>query len=583
MSGMGRLLALMALGLSLVLASVGHAQTTDVRVALVIGNSAYQAASRLPNPSNDAKAIAGKLTAMGFDVMLREDLDGQSFRVALGEFTEKAQQADIALFFYAGHGIEFNGENYLIPIDAQMRSEATAQFETVELQQVVGAVNASRKLGVVLLDACRDNPFANSMQRRNGTRSTSRGLAPISLEGESGVLVSFAAQPGNTADDGTGQHSPYTTALLEVIDQPGLEVGRMFRAVRARVREQTGGRQVPMEHTELPDEDIYFVAANAAPGPVAPAQQPTTPATQPVPQPVPQPAPPKVEDPLLVYLTAVQKQDRAALEDFIRRYPDHVRTPDARRIVENMVEQEFWAQVKARDDLNSYRGYVIAFPSGSHRAEAEARIAALTPAPAPAPKPVPSPTPTPTPTPSPPPMPTPMAPVAQGNTMGNCPLQNGGGSVSGIANDDTLFVRSGPGTTFPKVGELAFNANGVSISNCANRWCMVQYGCIRGYASQKYLKNGHGGQGGSYFAGTYRVVNHPLDQKLNVRGGVGTGFAVLAELPPTATGIVVTDCQAKEGEVYRWCNLSWNNISGWAYGKYLANSAGRQPYASGLQ
>ena len=568
MTGICRFLAWAVLGLSLSLAAQLQAQTLDVRVALVIGNSSYQAATRLPNPSNDAKAIADKLTAMGFDVMLREDLDGQAFRVALGEFTEKAQKSDIALFFFAGHGIEFNGENYLIPIDAQMRSEATAQFETVELQQVVGAVNASRKLGVVLLDACRDNPFANSMQRRNGTRSASRGLAPISLEGESGVLVSFAAQPGNTADDGEGQHSPYTAALLEVIDQPGLEVGRMFRAVRARVREQTGGRQVPMEHTELPDEDIYFVAANASP-----AMQPAAPATQPAPQPTPQPTPPQVEDPLLVYLTAVQKQDRAALEDFIRRYPDHVRTPDARRIVENMVEQEFWAQVQARDDLNSYRGYIIAFPNGSHRAAAEARIAALTPVPAPTPKPIPAPA----------PAPTPMAPVAQGNALGNCPLQNGGGSVSGIADNDTLFVRSGPGTNFPKVGELAFNANGVSISNCANRWCVVQYGCIRGYASQKYLKNGHGGQGGSYFAGTYRVVNHPMDQKLNVRGGTGTSFPVLAELPPNATGIVVTDCQAKEGEVYRWCNLSWNNVSGWAYGKYLANSAGRQPYARGLQ
>jgi uncharacterized protein YraI len=571
MSGICRLLAWVVLGLGLSFAPTSQAQTSDVRVALVIGNSAYQAATRLPNPSNDAKAIADKLTAMGFDVMLREDLDGQSFRVALGEFTEKAQQADIALFFYAGHGIEFNGENYLIPIDAQMRSEATAQFETVELQQVVGAVNASRKLGVVLLDACRDNPFANSMQRRNGTRSTSRGLAPISLEGESGVLVSFAAQPGDTADDGTGKHSPYTTALLEVIDQPGLEVGRMFRAVRARVREQTGGRQVPMEHTELPDEDIYFVAANASPGPATPAVQPTIPATQPTPQ----PAPPQVEDPLLVYLTAVQKQDRAALEDFIRRYPDHVRAPDARRMVENMVEQEFWASVTARDDLNSYRSYLIAFPSGSHRTDAEARIAALTPVVVPIPTPAPTPTPTPT--------PTPMAPVAQGNALGNCPLQNGGGSVSGIADDDTLFVRSGPGTNFPQLGELAFNANGVSISNCANRWCMVQYGCIRGYAAQKYLKNGYGGQGGSYFAGTYRVVNHPMDEKLNVRGGTGTKFPILAELPPNATGVVVTDCQAKPGEVYRWCNLNWNNISGWAYGKYLANGAGQQPYATGLR
>lgn len=554
-------------------AVAAQAPRADVRVALVIGNSSYAAATRLPNPSNDAKAIAAKLTSIGFDVMLREDMDGQSFRVALGEFSEKAQNSDIAVFFYAGHGIEFNGENYLIPVDAQMRSEATAQFETVGLQQVVGAVNASRKLGVVLLDACRDNPFATSMARRNGTRSTARGLAPISLDGESGILVSFAAQPGNTADDGDGEHSPYTTALLEVIDQPGLEVGRMFRTVRARVREQTGGRQVPMEHTELPDEDIYFVASNAPPA------QPVQPAPAPVAEPVPapqQPTRPQVEDPLLVYLRAVQARDRAALEDFIRRYPDHVRAADARRMVENMVEQDFWATVLASDDLNSYRSYLLAFPNGNHRVAAEARIAALTP--------VVQPTPVPTPTPQPIPVPTPSSPPAfRGTDLGNCPLQNGSASGSGIANDDTLFVRSGPGTNFPQVGELAFNANGISVASCANRWCVVEYGCIRGYASQKYLKQGHGGQGGSAFTGTYQVVNHPMDQKLNVRGGPSTRFPILAELPPNATGIQVTDCQAKEGDAYRWCNLSWNNVSGWAYGRYLMNTAGLQPYSTGFR
>ncbi|MGV8953069.1 MAG: caspase family protein, partial [Cypionkella sp.] len=293
----------------------------ETRVALVIGNSAYQNATPLPNPRNDSEAIAAKLTSIGFEVILREDLDGQGFRIALGEFSEAALNADIALFFYAGHGIELAGQNYLIPVDAKMRSEATAQFEAVPLEQVLSSVRSAKKLGMVMLDACRDNPFAAAMTRSNGTRSISRGLAPVSVEGEKGLLISFAAEAGRTAEDGDAAHSPYTEALLETIDQPGLEIGRIFRTVRAKVRDISGGRQVPIEQAQLPDEDLYLVNATSAP---------VTSTTTPVPSTTAAPA--LQDDPLLIYLDAVQKQDRAALEDFVRRYPDHLRAKDARSL-----------------------------------------------------------------------------------------------------------------------------------------------------------------------------------------------------------------------------------------------------------
>lgn len=364
----GRMGAALLLGLLLALA---HPVLAGGKVALVIGNSDYAHASRLANPGNDARALADKLGALGFEVQLHQDLGGQGMRVALGEFTEAALGADIALVFYAGHGIEMGGHNYLVPVDAQMRSEATAQFEALSLDQVIASVGQASKLGVVLLDACRDNPFASSMQRNNGTRSMSRGLAPVSIEGQQGLLVSFAAEEGSTADDGDGMHSPYTAALLEVIDDPGLEVGRMFRKVRAHVREATGGRQVPIERMQLPDEAIYFVPEGAAPVETPVAQPPLT-------------QPPATRDPMMVFLDAVQSGEIEPLSDFVSRYPDHPRAADARKLVHAMQDEAFWKRTLTEDTVEGYRRYLLAFADGQYTDEATAKLAALTqPAPAP--------------------------------------------------------------------------------------------------------------------------------------------------------------------------------------------------------
>jgi uncharacterized caspase-like protein len=334
----------------------------DIRVALVIGNATYANATPLPNTRNDARAIADKLTSIGFDVTLYEDLDGQAFRVALGDFSEKALNADLAVVYYAGHGIEMNGENYLIPIDAKMRSESTAAFETVPLAQVLGAVREAGVLGMVLLDACRNNPFAATMTRKSGTRSVSRGLAPISVEGESGLVVSFAAEAGQTAADGESAHSPYADALLQVLDQPGLEVGRMFRSVRAKVKLATKGQQVPIEQMQLPDGEIYLVAAAA--GTQTDAGKPVT-ATTPV------------EDPMVIYLSAVRSGDPKQLEAFLSRYPQHEMADQARRILLDFADDELWETSKSRNTARDFRVYLMAFPSGRHRDEAQALLDAL--------------------------------------------------------------------------------------------------------------------------------------------------------------------------------------------------------------
>lgn len=335
------------------------------KVALVIGNSGYAHAPALANPGNDSRAMAEKLGALGFEVFLHQDADGQRMRIALGAFAEAALGAEIALVFYAGHGIEMSGRNYLIPVDAQMRSEATAQFEALSLDNVIAAVNQASRLGLILLDACRDNPFAAAMQRNSGTRSMRRGLAPVSIEGQQGLLVSFAAQEGSTADDGDGMHSPYTDALLDVIDEPGLEVGRMFRKVRARVRAATNGRQVPIERMQLPDEAIYFVPA-AAPPTEPPESRPPAPPTQ------------MQEDPTVVYLDAVASGEIGPLTDFISRYPDNALAEDARRLVHAFQDDSFWQKTVAADSVQAYRRYLIAFGDGQYVGEATARIAALT-------------------------------------------------------------------------------------------------------------------------------------------------------------------------------------------------------------
>jgi uncharacterized protein YraI len=163
------------------------------------------------------------------------------------------------------------------------------------------------------------------------------------------------------------------------------------------------------------------------------------------------------------------------------------------------------------------------------------------------------------------------------SVMGSCPYPDGAWSVQNIATDDTLFVRSGPAKTYPEIGELAYNASGLSLGACQGKWCQVEYGCISGYAFGDYLTDGNPGTAPSAFSGLYSVVDHPANERMNIRSGPGTEYGVVSELVPNAVDIVVTDCQDIEGYEYRWCNLSWNNVSGWGYGRYLADAQGRHP------
>lgn len=233
------------------------------RIALVIGNSAYRNVPALANPGRDANSVAAALRASGFKtVQLQSDLTRETLTNALHKFASEADRADWAVVYYAGHGIEVNGTNYLIPIDATLAVDRDVEFETVPLDRVMSAVGGARKLRLVLLDACRDNPFANKMKRSVGTRSAGRGLA--SVEPEAGTLVVFAAKAGQVASDGSDGNSPFVASLIKRMSTPGLEIRRLFDHVRDDVLDATRRQQQPFSYGSLPgSEDYFFRAASA--------------------------------------------------------------------------------------------------------------------------------------------------------------------------------------------------------------------------------------------------------------------------------------------------------------------------------
>ena len=249
-----------AVGGALWLALSASAALADKRVALVIGNSGYQNVARLPNPALDAKSIAKLLKDAGFDsVDLQQDVGNLDFKRAIRKFEDNARDADIAVVFYAGHGIELGGINYMIPVDAKLASDRDAQDEAISLDRITDAVDSAKRLRLVILDACRDNPFIVSMKRvRQATRSIGSGLGKIEPPGTD-TLIAYAAKAGSTADDGVGEHSPFTTALLNSLTVPGLDVRLAFGRVRDEVLKITNQRQEPFVYGSLGGGNISLV------------------------------------------------------------------------------------------------------------------------------------------------------------------------------------------------------------------------------------------------------------------------------------------------------------------------------------
>lgn len=268
------------LGLMLLLACLTQSALAERRVALVVGNSAYSGVPPLANPANDAADIAERLKSLGFDVHAGTDLDVAGFDAAVRDFLGVLEGADVALLYYAGHGIQANGENYLLPVDARFTDVAGLKRQTVALADVMDEMQARARTALVFVDACRDNPLSDALRAKS--RAVTRGLARVDVTAKN-TLVVFATSPGKVAADGEGRNSPFTKALLDTMDAPGVEIESLMKRVSAAVIAATRGQQEPERLSRLTTE-FYFLpsdAARAGPPPVPPSPVPAQPPAEP--------------------------------------------------------------------------------------------------------------------------------------------------------------------------------------------------------------------------------------------------------------------------------------------------------------
>lgn len=299
-----------ALAAAICLILGGHADAN--RVALVIGNNDYRSVPVLTNPGNDADDVAGSLARLGFEVQRVKNGTFDDMRKGLLEFARRARGSEVAIVFYAGHGMEVGGENYLIPIDAELKADVDVDHEAIALKTVTPLVENASRLGIVILDACRNNPFSAKMQRTIRTRAVSRGLAAVEPTGN--VLIAFSAREGTTAADGSGRNSPFTASLLRHLETPGLEINFLFRNVRDDVLKSTKREQLPFVYGSLSSEAIYLKAA--------------LPAAIPAPPPVTARSSDADE---IVWNLVRDSKDIAQFERFVVQFPASARRPDAER------------------------------------------------------------------------------------------------------------------------------------------------------------------------------------------------------------------------------------------------------------
>ncbi len=242
-------------------AVLSHPASAEKRVALVVGNSAYRNVARLDNPDNDAVLVARTLRDLGFALIggdARTNLDKRALDEAVQAFGREMQGADVAMFYYAGHGVQVRGANYLVPIDANPTREADVDFQMLDVNVVLNQMQGSgTRLNMIILDACRNNPFGG-----RGLRAAVGGLAQ--LQAPDGTLISYATQPGNVAQDGDDGHSPYTRALAATLKRPGLDLFGTFNQVGLAVKRATGGAQQPWVSSSPIDGSFYFLEFDAA-------------------------------------------------------------------------------------------------------------------------------------------------------------------------------------------------------------------------------------------------------------------------------------------------------------------------------
>ena len=371
------------------------------RVALVIGNASYAHAPALANPLNDAADMGAALERLGFEVTRLENVGDGEMRRGLNEFRRAASASEVAVVFYAGHGIEVDGRNFLVPVDARLATDQDVEYEAIPLELAQRAVERASGLRLVILDACRENPFAVSMQRAGATRSIGRGLARVEPSGE--TLVAYAAKEGTVASDGDGRNSPYSEALLRFLEEPNLEVMFMLRKVRDAVLASTGGSQEPFWYGSLSSKGVYL-AAGPEPEP-APSQRQSTADGSGSPRVV-------AERELLFWESVKDSEHPVDIRLYLDRYPGGIYEGLARNRLERLrdrlkdaetataedvvaptpneasvaarleaerlaEEREFWASVRGSVDRADLQAYLDRYPDGAYAVLARNRLKRL--------------------------------------------------------------------------------------------------------------------------------------------------------------------------------------------------------------
>ncbi|WP_426608599.1 caspase family protein [Bradyrhizobium sp. McL0616] len=320
------LVSLMCMALSV------SAAKADRRVAFVVGNGAYKNVAQLPNPPIDAKAMASTLRNVGFEVIEGSNLTRDQMTEKLLDFGRKAQGSDVAVFYYAGHGIAVGGSNYLLPVDADIKSEMDVKLgAAINIDLTLDQTMGDAKVKLVFLDACRDNPFAAKIKSNSATRSVNVQSGLAEMKSGEGTLIAFATGPGQTALDGQeGNNSPFTRALIDNITKPGVEIQQAMTSVRAQVNEETHKGQLPWGHTNL----IGAVYLNQAPTTQVANAAPTAAASSSAPA-----------------AAAASSSDG--------------------------VELEYWRSVKETNKPEELNAYLSSYPNGQFKALALARLAAI--------------------------------------------------------------------------------------------------------------------------------------------------------------------------------------------------------------
>ena len=346
-----------------------RAASSESRVALVIGQSAYRAVPALPNAGNDARRMAELLGSAGFAVTSAPDLSQIDMRQAISDFAAKVNASGpdtVALVFYAGHGLQIDGENYLVPVDLDPKREADVPLQAVRLNDLMNTLGAlPTKMRIVMLDACRNNPFP----ALSGT--TGHGLALVDTKaGASGTFISYSTSPGAEAEDGNGDDSPYTTAVLSVTKEPNLPIEEAFKRIRVAVNQATEGRQIPWESSSLTADFKFFATDSGQQAAAAP--KPAEPNTL-------LPEAQRVEvwhrtlqgkEPKVAYELVIADDSVAAYEAFAALYSQAPYGPRVRSLLERRREMIAWADAVAVNTAPAFAAFLASYPIGDLAATA---------------------------------------------------------------------------------------------------------------------------------------------------------------------------------------------------------------------